>query len=286
MKKLLAAFAVWSAAAVLTTQTLALATPGREVLAYSGGISVDSLLASTNEARGANGVAGLALNARLEDAAQAKANDMVAENYWSHYSPNGSSPWTFIAAAGYQYQAAGENLAYGFDTATNTITAWLNSPEHRANLLNGRYRDVGFGIAASADFVGTGPETIVVAEYGQPVAAAPPPAPARVPAPALPAAAAAAAAPAPARAAVPAAAAPPSPTQHAVPRAMEPQKPRRAPAAKPHRTWLQTIRQATSRRLQAFAARSGNSWSLPAAVGRLLSVMAAVATGLGVLPRP
>lgn len=182
------------------------------VLGYATDVSIGNLLQGTNDQRTGNSLSGLTLNDQLDQAAQAKANDMAARNYWSHNTPDGSPPWTFISGAGYHYQTAGENLAYGFDTSANTITGWMNSPEHRANILNNTYKDVGFGIANASDFQGTGPETIVVAMYGsaQAVAAAPagsssnkPPVPA--PATASPATATPAPAPAEVPAATPAA---------------------------------------------------------------------------------
>jgi|GEM_PF-1812832 len=143
-----------------------------------GSADIGSLLAYSNYQRSAAGEASLNLNGALDAAAQAKANDMVAKNYWGHYSPTGASPWSFISAAGYSYSAAGENLAYGFASSSAVISAWMNSAEHRANLLNAGFRDVGFGIANSPNYVGTGPETIVVAEYGTPLyQPAPAPAP-------------------------------------------------------------------------------------------------------------
>lgn len=145
------------------------------VLGYATDMSVSELLQDTNNQRDGNGLGGLGLNDQLNAAAQAKANDMAARDYWSHNTPDGTPPWTFITNAGYHYQTAGENLAYGFDTSDYTVTAWMNSPEHRANILNTTYKDVGFGIANAASYQGNGPETIVVAEYGSPeaVAAAP-----------------------------------------------------------------------------------------------------------------
>ena len=149
----------------------------RSVLGYATDMSRSSLLSDTNAQRTHNSEAPLALNAQLDQAAQAKANDMAHRNYWSHNTPDGKTPWTFITAAGYDYQAAGENLAYGFDTAADTLTGWMNSPEHRANILNKTYKDVGFGIANIADYQGYGAETLVVAMYGSP---ATPPAAAHV----------------------------------------------------------------------------------------------------------
>jgi uncharacterized protein YkwD len=140
------------------------------VLGYSTDMSATELLNDTNTQRGSSNESSLALNAALDNAAQAKANDMVAQNYWSHDTPSGQPPWVFISAAGYRYVTAGENLAYGFDTSEAVINAWMASPEHRANVLNATYQDVGFGIANSTNYQNSGPETVVVAEYGQPAA--------------------------------------------------------------------------------------------------------------------
>jgi hypothetical protein len=143
------------------------------VLAYSTSMSINALLATTNQQRADNGAAGLTLNSQLSSAAQAKANDMVARDYWAHNTPDGNPPWVFIDNAGYSYKKAGENLAYGFSTSDDTITGWMNSPSHRENMLDAAFADVGFGFANSANFVGTGEETIVVAEYGTPLNGAP-----------------------------------------------------------------------------------------------------------------
>lgn len=150
----------------------------KTVLGYATDMSVASLLSDTNQQRAGNSEGALVLNSQLNQAAQAKADDMAARDYWSHDTPDGKTPWTFMTAAGYNYQTAGENLAYGFATAADTLTGWMNSPEHRANILNTSYRDVGFGIINIADYQGTGPETLVVAMYGsQPGGAATPSAP-------------------------------------------------------------------------------------------------------------
>lgn len=138
------------------------------VLGATSDFSASSLLASTNQQRLIDKEDQLSLDPLLSRAAQAKADDMVATGYWSHISPDGKTPWTFIAASGYNYERAGENLAYGFSGATQTIDGWMNSPEHRANILNAQYQNVGFGVANSAHYQGHGPETVVVAMYGQP----------------------------------------------------------------------------------------------------------------------
>jgi uncharacterized protein YkwD len=138
------------------------------VLSYATEMSITSLLESTNEQRVRNGQETLRLNSELSKAAQSKANDMTTRNYWSHTTPDGREPWAFIQQADYSYQKAGENLAYGFDTSHNAVIGWMNSPSHRANLLDGAYKEVGFGFANAKNYNNSGPETVVVAMYGQP----------------------------------------------------------------------------------------------------------------------
>lgn len=183
----LPALLLFSASASLHYSSASHYNPARSsVLSYATSISGADLLAQTNSQRSGNGVAGLSLNGQLNSAAQTKANDMVTRNYWSHTTPDGEQPWVFIANAGYQYQTAGENLAYGFATSADTVTGWMNSPPHRDNLLNSAFIEVGFGFADSPDFVNDGQQTVVVAMYGAPLAqpaapvnvvSSPPPAP-------------------------------------------------------------------------------------------------------------
>lgn len=141
------------------------------VLSAQSNFSSSSLLQCSNTTREANQRSDLKLNSDLTNAAESKANDMVKLNFWSHTSPSGQTPWSYITASGYSYQAAGENLAYGFSNACNVVSAWLNSPSHRANLLSPNYEDVGFGVSESNNFLGQGPKVIVVAEYGEPAGA-------------------------------------------------------------------------------------------------------------------
>jgi hypothetical protein len=139
------------------------------VLGAQSDLSAYSLLVNTNQQRAAQDELPLHPNQQLSAAAQAKATDMVTRNYWSHDTPDGKQPWVFVTSAGYTYQTAGENLAYGFTDAASIINGWMNSKEHRDNILNASYQDVGFGIASSENYNGKGPETVVVAMYAQPV---------------------------------------------------------------------------------------------------------------------
>lgn len=133
-----------------------------EVLGISYSISSDELLAITNKDRADNNLSPLKINSQLTQAAQEKAADMFAKNYWAHFAPDGStSPWMFIKDSGYQYVYAGENLAKGFTTANDVVTAWMNSPSHRENMLSKNYSDIGFAIVP-----GTlqGEDTVLVVE--------------------------------------------------------------------------------------------------------------------------
>ena len=147
---------------------------GKGVLGYATDVSPSGLLSETNIQRSGNGLGSLTLNGKLSAAAQAKANDMVSQNYWSHTNPQGKQPWQFISDSGYSFAAAGENLAYGFDTSNATVAGWMNSAGHRANILKADYQEVGFGIANSPNFQDTGEETVVVAMYARPQVVASP----------------------------------------------------------------------------------------------------------------
>ncbi|HEX8226478.1 MAG TPA: CAP domain-containing protein [Candidatus Saccharimonadales bacterium] len=139
-----------------------------QVLGTSTSLTANELLQTTNIERSRQQQPDLAVNQKLSQAAQAKANDMVQRDYWSHNAPDGTTPWSFVEKTGYEYQAAGENLAYGFMNAPTIVTGWMNSPEHRANILNRSYQEIGIGITNSPNYQGKGPATVVVAMYGQP----------------------------------------------------------------------------------------------------------------------
>lgn len=138
------------------------------VLAYATNMSDDGLLEATNTERLKAGLSQLSYDSTLDAAAQAKAEDMADRNYWSHNTPDGKEPWAFIDQTGYRYYKAAENLAYGFATSGGAVNGWMNSPGHRANILDPQLREVGFGIANIPNYQGNGPETLVVAMYGLP----------------------------------------------------------------------------------------------------------------------
>ncbi len=166
-----------------------------DVLGFATDIRVEQLLTDTNARRSEEGLPPLTLNSVLSQAAAAKAADMFANNYWSHNSPLGRTPWDFIVNAGYRYTLAGENLAKNFQTSGGVVDAWMASPTHKANIVKEGYRDVGFAVVNG---VLNGEETTLVvqmfgtspgglAEIPKAQAAAPLNTPAPTTAPAVPA---------------------------------------------------------------------------------------------------
>ena len=117
-----------------------------DILGFATNIHIDKLLTDTNNERVKQGLNPLTLNSTLSNAAQKKAADMFTDNYWAHVSPDGTTPWDFINGEGYSYTYAGENLARDFNDSDAVVTAWMNSPSHRDNLLRGEYEDIGFAV--------------------------------------------------------------------------------------------------------------------------------------------
>ena len=128
---------------------------------------VDSVLVDmTNTDRAAYNLGGLTVNDKLVAAAQAKANDMATKSYFAHTSPQGLDSWYWFKQAGYDFQHAGENLAVDFSDSADVERAWMNSPSHRDNILNGKYTEV--GIATASGFYQGHATTFVVTMFGSP----------------------------------------------------------------------------------------------------------------------
>jgi hypothetical protein len=120
----------------------------------------------TNDARLANGATTLAENKLLDQAATLKAQDMAGKSYFAHTSPEGKTPWYWFNLVGYEYLYAGENLAVNFSDSADVTAAWMNSPTHRANIVNRNYREIGTGIATGT-YKGT--QVVFVAQlFGAP----------------------------------------------------------------------------------------------------------------------
>ncbi len=134
------------------------------VLGFAANISPSEVIRLTNEKRAQNGLAPVAENSTLSAAAIAKGQDMIAKDYWAHFAPDGTSPWSFFIKFGYKYKYAGENLARDFSSAAGAVDGWMNSPTHRENILNPNYKDIGIGVV-EGDLLGAD-TTIVVQFFG------------------------------------------------------------------------------------------------------------------------
>jgi uncharacterized protein YkwD len=86
----------------------------------------------------------------LEQAANGHSSDMAQNNYFSHDSLDGRTFTQRLTAAGYNYSAAGENIAAGDVTVEQVVNHWLNSPGHCVNMMNAAYREVGVACAKSS----------------------------------------------------------------------------------------------------------------------------------------
>jgi uncharacterized protein YkwD len=121
----------------------------------SGGAVPGSSLAETsvalltNKERAAKGCSPLRIDLRLAASARAHSKDMAANNYFSHTSQNGDSPWKRMEEAGYTSPGA-ENIAKGYATAAAVVEGWMKSPGHRANILNCDLRAIGVGMAGGS----------------------------------------------------------------------------------------------------------------------------------------
>lgn len=142
------------------------ATTSGNVLGVQAQLTPTSLLEATNRARAGEHEQPLRLNTKLMTAAQLKAHDMFAKQYWDHDAPDGTTPWYWFGEAGYAYAEAGENLAKNFSSPDSALSAWMASPVHRANILKADYQDVGFAVADGT--LDGQPTSIVVALYGTP----------------------------------------------------------------------------------------------------------------------
>ena len=131
-------------------------------------LNAQKIIALTNDIRQQYGLSPLKENPLLDAAAKQKAEDMFQNNYFSHFSPTGVSPWYWINKSGYNYHYAGENLAMNFIDSEEVVRAWLNSPGHRENLLNNNYQDIGIAVLP-ADFSKQGiNQPIVLQLFGSP----------------------------------------------------------------------------------------------------------------------
>ncbi|MDL5156814.1 CAP domain-containing protein [Actinomycetospora termitidis] len=127
------------------------AAPAPTAVTPTQAAQLTQVVALTNQYRQQAGCRPLTRDARAEKSAQAHADWMNTTGTFSHTGVNGSSFVDRMKAAGYP-SPGGENIAQGQRDAAAVMTAWMNSPGHRANILNCRFTTIGVGLAGTKNY--------------------------------------------------------------------------------------------------------------------------------------
>lgn len=131
-------------------------------------LSISGILTETNEERTSRQLPKLRLNAQLNKAAESKLQDMFSNQYFQHVSPSGVNVSDLIRKAGYEYIVVGENLALGnFGGDMQVVLAWMNSPGHKANILDPRFQEI--GIAVGKGLYNGKEQWIAVQQFAKPL---------------------------------------------------------------------------------------------------------------------
>ncbi|MGN9762038.1 sigma-70 family RNA polymerase sigma factor [Streptomyces sp. SD31] len=112
--------------------------------------AVAQVVALVNKERSAAGCGPVTEDRQLNQAALGHSEDMDARDFFDHTNPDGADPGQRITAAGYTWSTYGENIAQGQQTPEAVMDSWMNSPGHRANILNCSFKDIGVGIHEGA----------------------------------------------------------------------------------------------------------------------------------------
>lgn len=105
----------------------------------------NKVVALVNEARADAGCEPLTVDVTLAAVAHAHSKDMATSDYFDHNGQDGTTPFERFTSAGYDYSTAGENIAAGQQTAAEVVEAWMNSENHRENILNCSFTEIGVG---------------------------------------------------------------------------------------------------------------------------------------------
>lgn len=112
----------------------------------------EQVVTLTNKERAKQGLKPLTMNWELQRVARIKSEDMRDKNYFDHNSPTYGSPFDMMKNFGIKYTSAGENIAAGQQTPEAVVKAWMESPGHRANILNSSYNQIGVGYAKGGSY--------------------------------------------------------------------------------------------------------------------------------------
>ncbi len=132
------------AIAVLTLASGAHAEGQRVALQFTVAWRTD-MLRQINSIRARHGVGALRIDDRLNRAAQIHSDDMARRDFFDHSSPEGTRMTDRADRAGYHWRRLIENIAAGYPNVAAAIEGWMESPDHRAGLLDNRVRDAGMG---------------------------------------------------------------------------------------------------------------------------------------------
>ncbi len=116
---------------------------------------IQRVLDLTNIQRRQVGLQSLTLNTQLNAVAQSYSQSMAIDDFFSHTGADGSSMSDRVDATGYQYWTISENIAAGYSTPEVVVDKWMNSPGHRANILNPKFAEIGIGYYYHANDTGT-----------------------------------------------------------------------------------------------------------------------------------
>lgn len=140
---------------ILLKEPISFKIPSKEILApepltfliekeTESVLSNEEIIKFTNYYREENDIAELNTNQLLMEAAEAKLNDMFQKQYFAHISPEGDDAGIILKEIGYDYLVVGENLARGyFKDSKDLVDGWMKSPDHRENILNPKFREIG-----------------------------------------------------------------------------------------------------------------------------------------------
>jgi stress response protein SCP2 len=106
----------------------------------------------TNRERTSRGLGALATDSRLARAAHVHSVDMATRDFFAHECPSGTQAWDRAVASGYRYRKVAENIAAGQRSAAEVVEGWMNSPGHRANILDGELTQIGVGYATGGEY--------------------------------------------------------------------------------------------------------------------------------------
>lgn len=137
-------------------------------------LNAENILYFTNKERTTRGLSPLKFNAKLTRSANAKSKDMFVYQYFAHTSPkDGKKDFSsFIDHESYRFARVSENLAMGeFTTAQEVVTAWMNSPSHRVNILYADYAEIGASVQAGT--MNGQKVSMIVQHFGTPISACP-----------------------------------------------------------------------------------------------------------------